>query len=362
MQAVLVLLVVFAAPLASAQGVLKIIHFDVGQGDATLVIAPSGKTMLIDGGNQGQGTKVIVPRLKRLNIERLDYVIATHFDADHIAGLDEVLEVVKFSPGGVLDHGNKGPLKVLPLLTAKGNSTRYGDYVGAAKLNELREPVAMGREVIDLGPDIIVTVVAANGCALGAGETQVRKRLDKNGASVALVVTHGTFDYFIGGDLTGGGPSKKPATEDMETPVSARVGHVDALRLSHHGSDTSSNKVFLETLRPTVAVISVGDGGVNEGYFLPNRFVLDRLHDLRSAGLEAVYATNKGETRGGLTATDQKLIQIVDRDVVIRSTGDRYTVNGELYHTDGAISPAAAATSPAREICTSVRSSKNVDS
>jgi beta-lactamase superfamily II metal-dependent hydrolase len=353
MRTVLFLGIIVAALPASAQGVLKIIHFDVGQGDATLVISPSGKTMLVDGGNQGQGTKVIVPRLKRLNIEKLDYVIATHFDADHIAGLDEVLKAVKFSPGGVLDHGNKGPLKVLPLLTDKGNPTRYGDYANAANLAETREPVAMGRGVIDLGADIIVTVVAANGCALGAGETQYRKGLDKNGASVALVITHGTFDYFIGGDLTGGGPSKNPATADMETPVATRVGHVDALRLSHHGSDTSSNKGFLETLRPTVAVISVGDGGVNKGYFLPNRLVLDRLHDIRELGLKAVFATNEGETARGLSTADRKLIRVAERDVTIRSSGDRFTVNGIRYQSDGAISPAAGALTPLRETCTS---------
>jgi len=337
---------------AQAQDDLRIIHFDVGQGDATLIIAPSGKTMLIDGGNQGQGTKVVLPRLERLGIAKLDYVIATHYDADHIAGLDEVLNALPTPPGVVFDPGGRGPLKPRPMKTAKDNNTRYADYVIAAKLTADREATPLGRGVINLDEGVIVSVVAANGCVLGGGKDQVRPRLDENGASVALIITYGTFDYFIGGDLTGGGRSGTKITEDMETSVAARVGHVDALRLSHHGSNTSSNKAFLESLRPTVAVISVGDGHPNTKYHHPTRKVLDRLHGIKPLGLKAVYATNSGETSGGLTPEDRKLLSVVEQDIVIRSDGSGFSVNGKRYATDGAISSAAAATIPVRETCT----------
>lgn len=346
---------VLVAGEANAAGDLKIYHFDVGHVDATLVIAPSGKTLLIDGGDQGWGEDVVVPRLGQLGVNYLDYVIATHFDADHIGGLDEILQAVRFAPDGVLDHGNKGPLEEEKRVTDLGNPRRYGEYAEAANLSKTRDSIALGRGVIDLGAGVIVTVVAANGCALGFGREQYRKRLDKNGTSVALVISHGTFDYFIGGDLTGGGRSGAKRTEDLETSVAASVGHVDALRLSHHGSNTSSNRAFLETLRPTSAVISVGDGGRNKGYFLPNTHVLDRLHDIKPLSLKAVFVTNKGETKGGLSHEDRELLQIVERDVVIRSFGDRFTINGERYRTDGAISPAAAATVPLTETCVSKR-------
>lgn len=348
---------------ARAEGDLRIIQFDVGQGDSTLIIAPSGKTMLIDGGNQGRGTKVIVPGLERLGIDKLDYVIATHYDADHIAGLDEVLKFLIVPPGAVFDPGGRGPLKARPMKTDAGNNTRYADYVIAADLSATREATPLGRGVIDLGDGVIVTVVAANGCVLGAGKDQVRPRLDENGASVALVVTYGTFDYFVGGDLTGGGRSGDKITEDMETSVAAKVGHVDVLRLSHHGSNTSSNKEFLETLRPTVAVVSVGDGHPNTKYRHPARRVLDRLHDIKPLGLKAVFATNEGETSGGLSAQDRKLLSVVEQDVVIRSDGSRFSVNGKRYRTDGAISPAAAATVPLNQTCTThLKEPGNADS
>jgi beta-lactamase superfamily II metal-dependent hydrolase len=340
-------------PGARAQGELTIIHFDVGQGDSTLIIAPSGKTLLIDGGNQGEGAKVVVPRLKSLGVKKLDYVIATHFDADHIGGLDEVLKAMGAAVGVVLDHGNKGPLKRLKRKKIK--ATRYGDYAIAAVLSEARNSVTLGRGVIDLGAGVTVTIVAVNGCVLGGGADQYRKRLDKNGASVTLVITFGDFDYFIGGDLTGGGRYGRKITEDMETPVAAKVGRIDALRLNHHGSNTSSNKFFLETLRPMVVVVSVGDGYPNTRYRHPARAVLKRLHDIEALGLKAVYATNKGETTDGLSPEDRDLITVVERDVVIRSDGYNFSVDGDQYLTDGEKSPAAGAAVPAVEACASHR-------
>jgi beta-lactamase superfamily II metal-dependent hydrolase len=332
---------------------LEIIHIDVGQGDATLIISPSGKTMLVDGGQNGRGKKVVVPLLEKHGISHLDYVIATHYDSDHIGGLDEVLNFLKTPPGKILDTGSSGPLEPRPLKTAKGNDTRYADYVQSAGLEITREAAPTGRGVIDLGAGVIVSIVASNGCVPGGGEDQYRPRLDENGASIALVITHGTFDYFIGGDLTGGGPSGKKLTENMETPVADKVGHVDALRLSHHGSSTSSNKYFLKTLRPSVAFVSAGDGHPNTKYFHPTRGVLDRLHNISSRGLKAVYATNKGETRGGLTAADKALLSVAKDNIVLRSDGKHFSVNGDEYRTDGAISPAAAATVPLSETCNS---------
>jgi len=338
---------------AAEKNDLEIIHIDVGQGDSTLIISPSGKTMLVDGGQNGKGKKVVVPLLEKLGIQHLDYVIATHYDSDHIGGLDEVLKFLKMPPGQILDTGSSGPLKPRPLKTEKGNDTRYADYVQAAGLEITREATPTGRGIIDLGDGVIVSIVASNGCVSGAGEDQYRPRLDENGASIALVITHGTFDYFIGGDLTGGGPSGKKLTENMETPVADKVGHVDALRLSHHGSSTSSNKYFLKTLRPSVAFVSAGDGHPNTKYFHPTRGVLDRLHNISSRGLKAVYATNKGETRGGLTAADKALLSVAKDNIVLRSDGKHFSVNGDEYRTDGAISPAAAATVPLSETCNS---------
>ncbi|AOZ94906.1 hypothetical protein LPB68_21845 (plasmid) [Paenibacillus crassostreae] len=68
-------------------------YFDVGQGDSTLIRTPKDQYILIDGGNNNQG-KNIVKYLKSLGVKTLDVMIATHPDADHVGGLDDVLKAV----------------------------------------------------------------------------------------------------------------------------------------------------------------------------------------------------------------------------------------------------------------------------
>src|SRR5260370_285322 len=85
-------------------GELQIHVLDVGpvEGDSILIIAPGGKSLLIDAGDAGKG-KVVLDALKRYKVERLDYFIATHPHPDHIGGADEVLSAIKV--GTVIDNG-----------------------------------------------------------------------------------------------------------------------------------------------------------------------------------------------------------------------------------------------------------------
>jgi hypothetical protein len=174
--------------------------------------------------------------------------------------------------------------------------------------------------------------VAVNGRVEG-GRRVVLARHAENDASVALTVRFGGFDYFAGGDLTGGGPSGTKRTADVESVVASVVGDVDVLKVSHHGSTTSSNPTFLRALKPEVAVISVGTGGANKfRYRHPSRDVLDRL--LLLAGLQAVYMTSRGETVGGLTQKDLNLIRVAGEDVTISTDGVTYAVNGQTFVVD----------------------------
>ena len=96
---------------------------------------------------------------------------------------------------------------------------------------------------------------------------------------------------------------------------------------------TGSNEGFLAALKPEVAIISVGNGGLNRArYHHPSRTVLDRL--LALTGLQAVFQTNRGETRGGLTAQDLQLINIADGDVVLSTDGKSYVINGVTFPVD----------------------------
>ncbi len=235
-QIVLATFVLLAATAAFGQ-VLEIHHIDVGQGDATLVIGPNKTVMLIDGGDTGKGSGVILPYLDGLGVDSIDYIVATHMHADHIGGLDEVM-AGGLQIGDVLDNGSSS------------SSVSYADYAAAAAAYAAsRRTMAVGEE-IDLGKGAVATCVYRNGRGVG-GDFSVSEENDR---SVCLLIDYDNFQYFIGGDIGGGGSNYR----DVEGFVAPDVGDVDVLRVNHHGSSSSSNEAFLDTLKPEAAIISVG--------------------------------------------------------------------------------------------------------
>jgi hypothetical protein len=205
----------------------------------------------------------------------------------------------------------------------------YNDYVRAVGVK--RRTIEVGA-AINLGREITLVCVAVNGHVSRAGSVSLGTGAE-NDASVALKLRYGGFDYFIGGDLTGGGRSGSKRTADVEGLVAAVVGDVDVLKVSHHGSTTSSNPTFLATLKPEVAIISVGTGGSNKSrYHHPSREVLDRL--LILPGLQAIFMTTRGETVGGLKPRDLRVIRIAGEDVTLSTDGLTYMVNGQVFPVD----------------------------
>lgn len=333
---------------APPTGVVSILHIDVGQGDATLILGPQGRTLLIDGGNTGKGRRIVAARLADLRIDRLDYLLASHYDADHIGGLDEVMMLMRDVPSAVIDAGGEGPYGKTP-------TKAFRDYVAAA--GDTRTTVRMGRidpsgtgpMQVDLGAGVNLFIAAADGCVYDRVLSPDDDGRDENSRSLALVLNFGAFDYFVGGDLTGGGRSGRKKTQDLETPTAGIVGAVDVLRINHHGSQTSSNDLFLTRLDPQAAVISVGEGGMNRvRYMHPRREVLDRLHRLHTdQALRRVYLTTRGETDGGLEERDDRLLEIAQGDVLVVADTRRFFVNGDVYAADGR--SAAAFTGPGRQ-------------
>ncbi len=307
-----------------ARGDLLIYHIDVGMGDATLIVETSkNRTLLIDAGNRGYGKKVVAPFLKALGHTSINYFIATHYDADHIGGFDELKdEGIEFEL--IYDRGDYTARK---RKTAKDNITQYGEYLRAAALYDrktLGPTCNENNSVINLG-EVTVLVVAARGRYLSDDCTVVDLNVPQkkdNDLSIALKIVYKEFSYFVGGDLTGGGNR----TTDLEARIAPTVGDVDVLRLNHHGSGTSSNDVFLGTLLPEVAVISVGNGGANRRYRLPRQVVLDRLQMLSSQPV--VFLTNRGE---GGSLRNQR---VTNGHVVIYTNGRGYNVNGVVFSVD----------------------------
>ncbi len=274
---------------------------DVGQGDATLIQSSSGQTLLFDGGNNGKGNSVIVPFLNAQGITSLDYIVASHYHADHIGGLDEVYEA-KGVNEAVYDRG------------WSYTTLTYNSY--ASTVAPHRQTL-LDNQVIDLGDGVTVTCIALNGNSVLSPPFDTSSL--ENEYDLAMLVECGDFDFFQAGDLTGGGGS----SGDIESSLAVETNEIEVYRVNHHGSYTSSNAYFLSVTQPEVAIISVG----SNSYGHPHQSVLDRLQAYGAY----VYQTNTG-SGGSLPAAD---CQIVGGHVTITTDGSgEYFVQDDQWAMD----------------------------
>ena len=242
---------------AWAGDTLYILCLDVGQGDATLIISPTGQTMLVDAGNNGKGVDEVLPFLNNLNIASLDYIVATHYHADHVGGIDEVVDSLSIdSIGVVYDRG------------WSYTTNTYYDYADAVASKRV---AIEDSQVIDLGGGVEVTCAAVNGN--GVLDTPFTDPPhSENDLCVALKLRYQSFEFFVAGDLSG---ETKGDYTDIETSVASEVGGIEVLRVNHHGSKYSSNEYFLDSLQPEVAIISVGENP----YGHPHQETLETLEN-----------------------------------------------------------------------------------
>lgn len=286
---------------------LKIIHIDVGQGDATLIIGPTGKTLLFDAGPNGVGTKL--RQIFNANgLTSLTYFVAGHYHADHIGSIDELIATGIVLTTASYDRGGSGTTQ---------SFTDYVNFVGT------KRKVLKLKETIDLGGGAVAECVAIdgqtpNGIVNIAGSDGI---IDENARSIALVIRYGTFDYVIASDLTGGGISGGATKPDVESKIASYVGDVDVMHVSHHGSRTSTNQTWVNTLKAEQAVISLATGNT---FGHPTQEVLDRLNS--SPKMINIWQTQTG---AGSTASKVK----VGGDITFSINGSSYTITTSAGHT-----------------------------
>lgn len=245
------------------------VHFiDVGQGDSILIESPSGKTMLIDGGVKGAGQQ-IVSYLKELGINKLDIVVATHPDADHIGGLMPVLDnmtIEQFYDSGKV-HTSQTFEEMLTRIDEK-NIPYHVPKIG---------------DDIEFDKDVNVKVLNANDQAT-----------DNNDASIVLKMTYGNVSFLLTGDA-GVALEKEMLQYDVKATV---------LKAGHHGSNTSSSEEFIQAVKPEVTILSYGE---DNKYGHPHAEIVDRLQAIGSK----IYATADLGT------------------ITVSTDGVNYTVNGK---------------------------------
>ncbi|MCY9734614.1 MBL fold metallo-hydrolase [Paenibacillus alvei] len=221
-------------------GTLQVYFLDVGQGDSTLIRTPKGQHVLIDGGQNSQGENV-VNYLKQYGVKELDAVIATHPDADHIGGLDTVIDAI--------------PTKSVYAPKVSHTTNTYKDFLLAVKNRGLR--IKAAKAGLELPLDGVVAKFVAPVGDYGK---------DLNAWSAVLKVTYKDTSFIFSGDA-----EKKSETGMVNSGANLKA---DVYKVGHHGSDTSTSADFLQAINPAYAVISVGE---DNKYGHPKNIVLERL-------------------------------------------------------------------------------------
>lgn len=223
---------------------LEVNFLDVGQGLSVLVNA-DGHFMLYDGGDR-TASSFVVACLKDKGVTDLDYLVASHYDADHLNGLVGALHV--FNTALILGPDYETETKI------------YGSF-----LNIVKE---LGKEIKHPAP--------GEQYPLGGGYFEILAPLsdrydDVNNYSIAIRLVYGDTSFLIMGDAEK--ESEKEMTEYWPD-LSA-----DVLCVGHHGSPTSTGDELLDRVNPSIAVISCGR---NNSYGHPGKDVLERLekHDI----------------------------------------------------------------------------------
>ncbi|MFK2824610.1 S-layer homology domain-containing protein [Bacillus sp. B190/17] len=224
-----------------------ILFLNVGQGDATLIGLPSGETVLVDA---GPSDTAIAQELEALGIEEINTFIATQPDSEHIGGADYVIH--HFNVQKVIDSG----------LT--GTSKEYTDYVNAVKAKKLALTPAKEGQNLSTDQEVSINVLNANSQAENADD-----------GSVVLEVSHGDIDFLLMSD----------ATTELEKQLMTKYTlDAEVLKAGQHGAATATSQEFVDTVAPTLAVLSHGKGAD-----FADASVLKRLTD---AGTEVKSTTN----------------------------------------------------------------------
>jgi competence protein ComEC len=243
-------------------GSVELLMIDVGQGDAIAVRSPRGRWLLVDAGPPARAADPeahpVVRALRARGVGRLEALVLTHPDLDHIGGAVPVLSAL--AVGGVYDPalpaGKEDFVGVLDAAASRGVPWRAARAGGSIELDGL---------VLDVlhPPDSIPADA------------------ESNAMSVVLRLTFGDFDALLTGD----------AYKNVERALVPGLEPIEVLKVGHHGSDTSTDSLLLVRTRPEVALISVG-GSNRYGHPAPE--VLGRLErsgvEVRRTDLEGTLS------------------------------------------------------------------------
>lgn len=202
---------------------LQVTFINVGQGDSALIQTPSGKTMLVDAGPP-DGADAICRLLDNEGISRIDTLVLTHPDADHIGGAEQIIQ--NYTVAEVLTNGSPFDTDI------------------AFRLNSLMRQKGMPVRTVTAGQALdLDSKTHLDFWNPGRPQAQT-----DNENSIVFRMTYGQHSFLFTGDIEGAGL----------THCTSRAVPTDVLKISHHGSVKGTTPQMLELLAPSITIISVG--------------------------------------------------------------------------------------------------------
>jgi competence protein ComEC len=265
---------------AGPDGKLHVDFLDVGQGDSALLTMPDGTTILVDGGGRPNinrsnaddvdadetferdtrsiGEGVVSEYLWARGLDRVDYILATHADADHIDGLNDVAR--NFKVRGAI------------VARTPAHDPEYSRF--ATTMKETGVPV----QKIGAGDVLRVGNVTAQ--ILWPPPSIDDHAPSRNNDSIMLLLRFGDRGFLLTGDIEKEG--------EASVLKEGTALHSDVVKVAHHGSKTSSTEPFVNSTRPSLAIISVGRHSI---FGHPNKEVVERW---RAGGAEVITTGKRG--------------------------------------------------------------------
>jgi competence protein ComEC len=315
----------------AANGTVEVHYINVGQSVSTLVVGPTGETMLIDTGHFTDDGEYVLQYLQRHDISRIDHLVVSHNDADHIGGNAAIIEYYETEASGIGAIYDPG-------ITA--STKTYEGYLDAVEehdvtLYETREGDSIRFEGVDTQ-------------VLGPPEPYLDND-GRNENSIVLKLTHGETSFLLTGD----------AEDDQEAYLVDEYGdqlQATVLKAGHHGSSSSNSGELLSAVQPKAVVIS---SAYDSQYGHPTDEVLQRLHDrsipaywtathgdivLVSDGAGVSVRTQQAAPTDPLAIRDGEAVEpgtsgtVVERN---RLGASPVTTQTETVATDGGTTPTA---------------------
>ncbi|KAB1198184.1 MULTISPECIES: lamin tail domain-containing protein [Haloferax] len=233
----------------SLNGTLEVHFINVGQSVSTLLIAPNGETMLIDSGDFRDDGEPVLAYLQAHNIQRLDYLVTSHADADHIGGNAAIIEYYETEANGIGAIYDPG---------VASTSQTYAAYLDAVEKYDVPLYRTQAGDQIRMG-QVTSTVLSPPEGYLASE--------DRNENSIVLMTQFGSTRFLFTGD------AEHEAEEYMVDTYDESL-RATVLKTGHHGSKGSTSEPFLQAVQPKIAVVS---SDYDSQYGHPNEETLERL-------------------------------------------------------------------------------------